>query len=117
MANNNETLFYLPAGSSITLSVSADPTHSIGFSGWRVLADAEPDPFETFVREARRDAGIVDPDPPRTFGQIIWSGHISIPSPPLHGAIHDGAIHGITSGYADSSDETVYEDLYNTGRT
>ena len=77
MSGSGETLFWLnTADARLELNVANtnSNTYRFGFTGWKQSVAEEPDPFEEFVRETRKNAGIVDPprEPASRGGQITW---------------------------------------------
>ena len=94
MSGSGETLFWLnTADARLELNVANtnSNTYRFGFTGWKQSKAEEPDPFETFVRETRKEAGIVDPEPAAKVsagGFVLWSGTITIKAPRMHRTIY-----------------------------
>lgn len=81
--------------STDAVTISSDTKYIFGFTGWTVPDWGEwvddLDPFEVFVRETRKEAGLEVPPPrqkwvPKSYstGQVLVNATISIPSPKFH---------------------------------
>lgn len=115
MSKINETIWSISTSNSASITdshVSTNSKYSFGFTGWKLtdwklVVEEEPDPFNEWVHEVRKDAGIIDPEPPKprarwvsntgttasTVGQILFSGNIMVKQPRFHSQLA-----GITGG-------------------
>lgn len=110
MSKINETTWSISTSNSASITdlhISNSPEYSFGFAGWKLVVEEEPDPFNEWVHEVRKDAGIIDPEPPKprarwvsntgttasTVGQILVSGNIMVKQPRFHSQLA-----GITGG-------------------